>query len=107
MADKKRIVKINEVLNRIAFFSQIQTQELRAKLIADLEHLFSLAKMMAQTSDNREDWVKICGYIAQTINSLANSYDEVRFNEQIKELEQLIEAAKRKAGKTQAGAPIT
>ncbi|MEM2370699.1 MAG: hypothetical protein QXO15_01015 [Nitrososphaerota archaeon] len=103
---KKRILIIYETLNRIAFFSQIQTQELRAKLIAELEHLFSLSKMMAQSADNREDWIKICGYIAQVINSLANSYDEVRFNEQMKELENLIEDAKRKVGKVQAGTPI-
>lgn len=106
MADKKRIVKIDETIIKIANFSQIQTQEIRIKLIGDLEKLFTLSKEMAQSAENKEDWIRICGYIAQVINSLVNSYDEVRFNEQMKELEQLIEIAKRKAGRTEAGTPI-
>lgn len=106
MADKKRILKIVETLNRITNFCQLQTQELRVKLIEELERLFLFARDMARTADNREDWVKICSYIAQTINGIANSFDEVRFNEQVRELESLIEQAKKRVGKAQAGTPV-
>lgn len=106
MADKKRILKISETLERINIFCQLQTQELRVKLISELERLFLFARDTAKTAENREEWVKICGYIAQIINSLANSYDEVRFNEQMRELENLIEEAKKRVGKAKAGTPV-
>ncbi|MEM3579290.1 MAG: hypothetical protein QXK47_02360 [Candidatus Bathyarchaeia archaeon] len=106
MPRKKRILLIEETLKKCVIFFQIQTQELRVKLIQELEKLFTYSKRMAETADNSEDWVKICTFIAQTINSLARSYDEVRLNEQMKELEQLIEEAKKRAGKTQTGTPV-
>jgi len=107
MADKKRIVKIAETLNRILNFKELKTQDLRVKLITELERLFTLARSMAETAENREEWAKICAYIAQTIKSLADSYDEVRFNEQMKELEQLIEQAKKRAGTPKTGTPVS
>lgn len=106
MPRKKRILMIEETLKKCVIFFQIQTQELRVKLISELEKLFNYAKKMAETADNSEDWVRICTFIAQTINSLAKSYDEVRLNEQMKELEKLIEEAKKRAGKTQTGTPV-
>ena len=96
MPDKKRIVKMGETVIRIKNFCEIKTQELRIRLIDELERLFLYAKDMARTAENREAWMKICGYIAQVINSLADSYDEVRFNKQMHELEQMIEEARRK-----------
>jgi hypothetical protein len=106
MAGKKRMIMLEEKLKKIGILNEIKTQDLRVSLISDLEKLFTLARDMARAADNREDWIKICGYIAQVINSLAKSYDEVRFNEQMKELKELIETAKKRAGKTQAGTPV-
>jgi len=62
---------------------------------------------MAESAENRDDWVRIAGYIAQVINSLANSYDETRFNEDMKRLEEMIKRAKKKlAGQVGAGTPV-
>ncbi len=103
MARKKRILMLEEMLNKIAFFKELKTQDLRVSLINDLSKLFAIARDMAQFSEGEERraWMKICSYIAQIINSLTNSYDEVRFNEQMKELDEMIDEAKRKLGKKQ------
>jgi len=108
MAGKKRIMILEENLDEILHLKEVKTQELRVKLIAELEKLFYQAMGIAEspTTENREDWAKICAYIAQVINTLANSYDETRFNEQMKQLEEMIAEAKRKLGKAPAGTPI-
>jgi Icc-related predicted phosphoesterase len=106
MVGKKRMIKLSEILKKILMLKELKTQDLRVQLIADLQQLFNLSKQMAKTAENPEDWVKICGYIAQVINSLSNAYDEVRFNEQMRELENLIEEAKRRSGKASQGAGI-
>jgi len=106
MARKKRLIYVEQLLKKIVKIHELKTQDLRVRLIADLERLFQIAKQMAETAENSEDWVRICAFIAQTINSLAKSYDETRFNEQMKELEMLIEQAKKRAGKAQAGTPV-
>jgi hypothetical protein len=107
MAGKKRIIIAEEILKKIIIFKELKTQDLRVRLIADLEKLFRIAKAMAETAENREDWIRVAGFIAQTINGLAKSYDETRFNEEMKELEMLIEQAKKRAGKIQTGTPVT
>jgi hypothetical protein len=106
MARKKRLIYAEELVKKIEKFCELKTQDLRVKLIADLERLFQIAKDMAETAENQEDWIRVAVFIAQTINSLAKSYDETRFNEQMKELERLIEQAKKRAGKAQTGTPV-
>jgi len=108
MVYKKREILIAERLQKIVTLSSLKTQDLRISLINELERLFQYAKAIAysEEAENRDAWVKVCAYIAQIINSLANSYDEVRFNEQMKELDELIERAKKRAGATQTGTPV-
>ena len=97
---------INQTLKKVAIFSQLETQKIRVKLISELEKIFDYSSRMAKATQD-EAWMKFAGYVAQVINSLANSYDEVRFNEQLKELKQLIERAKKRAGTSQTGTPVT
>jgi hypothetical protein len=106
MGRVKRIFYAEKLLKKIVQVKELKTQDLRMKLITDLERLFQIARQEAETAENREDWIKIASYVAQTIKSLADSYDEVRFNEQMKELEQLIEQAKKRAGKAETGTPV-
>jgi phosphosulfolactate phosphohydrolase-like enzyme len=106
---KSRINIVELRLNQIQKIFEIKTQDLRVKLISDLERMFDMVTKIAQSShtENPEDWVKIAGYIAQVINSLADSYDEVRLNEQLKRLKELVEAAKKRAGQIGEGTPIS
>ena len=66
-----------------------------------------MALHKAEAAENREDWVKVAKYTAHVINGLANSYDKVRFNEDMKRLRELIEAAKKRAGQSRTGTPVT
>ena len=62
---------------------------------------------MAKTADNRDDWIRIAGYIAQVINSLTKAYDETRFNEDLQRLREMIRRAKEKlARQAGAGTPV-
>ena len=62
--------KIHEKLNKIVLISSLKTQELRVRLINELEKLFMIARKMAESAENKDDWVRIAGYIAQVINSI-------------------------------------
>lgn len=103
----KRQTLIEKRFNKIVQIFQIETQDLRIKLIKELEVLFKHAVMMAKTAENRDDWMKIAGYIAQVINSLAKAYDETKFNEDIQRLREMIRRAKEKlAGQAGEGTPV-
>ncbi len=97
---RERITITEDRLSGLLRFSELKTQELRVKLINQLEGLFNHAAAMAQSRavENREEWLRIAGYIAQVINSFSNSFDEVRLNEDMQRLRDLIERAKRRAG---------
>ena len=101
MARKKRIIMLEEKLKKIVNLKEIKTQDIRVTLINELTSLFKTARDMAHSAEGegRQAWMRVCAYIAQVINSLANSYDEVRFNKQMSELEQMIEEARRKTAK--------
>ena len=107
MARKKRIIMLEENLKKIIIFNELCTQDLRVRLISELEKLFMIARKMAESAENRDDWVRIAGYIAQVINSLTKAYDEVRFNEDMQRLREMIRRAKEKlAGQVGAGTPV-
>ncbi|MEM3788296.1 MAG: hypothetical protein QXN95_00305 [Candidatus Bathyarchaeia archaeon] len=109
MARIKRINAIEKLLNSAQKICELKTQDLRVKLIAQLERMFDRVSRISESEHtvNSEDWVKVAGYIAQVINSLASSYDEVRLNEQLRRLRELIEAAKKRVGQAGTGTPVT
>ncbi|MEM3027874.1 MAG: hypothetical protein QW220_04005 [Candidatus Bathyarchaeia archaeon] len=108
MGKQKRIIMLEKTLLETLKIAQLDTQNLRIKLIENLERIFLYAKEMASSPlvENREEWIRICGYIAQTINSLANSFDEVRFSEDMERLRGMIERAKKRAGLAGEGTPV-
>jgi len=91
-------------LNQTRRIFQLDTQNIRVKLITRLEELFNLAQANAKSQrlelPQREKWAKVAAFIAQTINSLTQAFDERAFDENLKKLETLIEQAKAKAGET-------
>ncbi|MGC8999162.1 MAG: hypothetical protein ACP5JW_07245 [Candidatus Bathyarchaeia archaeon] len=56
MVRKNRIVMIQESLIKMRSFCKIKTQELRIRLIDELERLFLYAQEKARTAENREVW---------------------------------------------------
>ncbi|MCL6579630.1 MAG: hypothetical protein K6T73_09650 [Candidatus Bathyarchaeota archaeon] len=67
------------------------TQQLRRKLMQSLQELFETVSRWAGSDPES---MRIAGYIAQVLNNLAKSYEERRFNDDLKELERLIQQAK-------------
>ena len=59
--------------------------------MGSLQELFEIANEWAERDPKA---ARLAGYIAQVINSLADSCDEVRFNEQLRELDEMIEEAR-------------
>jgi len=90
---------------------QLDTQNIRVKLISRLEELFNLAQANAKSQrlgiGQREKWAKVAAFIAQTINSLTQAFDERAFDDNLKKLESLIEQAKAKAAGTGEAAKST
>lgn len=79
---------------------QIDTQQIRFKLIKKLEEMFDCAHALSQNPimdlREREKWAKIAAYIAQTINSVSTGFDEQKVNREIDELENLVNKARAK-----------
>lgn len=106
MAGEGRLMEMSSKVMKIASMIEVETQRLRASLIMELEQLFRSAARMAKSSENREEWMRIAGYIAQIISGLARSFDEIRLNEDIQRLREMIERAKEKIGSAGTGAKI-
>jgi hypothetical protein len=90
----KRIEKCRRIL-------EIDTQQIRFKVIKKLEEMFDCAHALSQNKAlqlrEREKWAKIAAYIAQTINSVSAGFDEQKVNRELAELEQLVNEARAKA----------
>jgi len=104
LARFNRNVMLIRRLNQTRRIFQLDTQNIRVKLIRRLEELFNLAQANAKAQrlelPQREKWAKVATFIAQTINSLTQAFDERAFDENLKKLETLIEQAKAKAAGT-------
>jgi len=98
-------------LNQTRRIFQLDTQNIRVKLISRLEELFNLAQANAKSQrldiGQREKWAKVAAFIAQTINSLTQAFDERAFDDNLKKLESLIEQAKAKAKAAGTGEAAT
>lgn len=79
---------------------QIDTQQIRFKVIKKLEEMFDCAHALSRNTGldlrDRENWAKIAAYIAQTINSVSAGFDEQKVNREIDELENLVNKARAK-----------
>ena len=76
---------------------QKDTQQLRQKLLADLEAMFDIAKKAAtdpQTKPKQTQiWVRIMGYLGQVMNSISESFDEAKALEYFENLERMVREA--------------
>jgi hypothetical protein len=75
----------------------IQTQLIREDLVKRLQRQLGRAEAEAERTVDphvKAEWTRLVGFMAQTINSLLKVYDEVKLNEDLKELQRLIQEAK-------------
>ena len=52
---------------------------------------FDIAKNVELELSERERWTRLSAYIAQTINTITRSYDSMKIEATISELEQYVE----------------
>jgi hypothetical protein len=88
---------------------RLETQELRRRLIEELEEIFKLATEIARgevktqmidgkqvrvTLMQRQKWARAAAYIAQIIHSIAKGFDEREIDDMLEEARRLIEEAR-------------
>ena len=79
-------------MDRLRRTVQIDTQQIRAKALKDLNELFDLAMALAKgevktqteggktvrvTLKQRQIWARVAAYVAQIMNSVASGFDEI------------------------------
>ncbi|MEM2385946.1 MAG: hypothetical protein QXO67_03085 [Candidatus Bathyarchaeia archaeon] len=93
---------LNISLSKAVTFFEVDTQNLRRRLLAELEAMFDVAvKEAARNSlppKNKQYWMRLAGFLAQTINRLAESFDETQMDQDLKQLREFINQLKQKHG---------
>ena len=71
------------------------TQSIRKDLVRSLGILFEQAIKICSLESlevkEREKWMRLSGYLAQTVNTLVRAYDANKIEETLTELEQYVE----------------
>ena len=107
----QRVIFIEKYIRKLRARVKLDTQQLRYNVINKLTDLFNAASGMAKSRGldlkDRQEWTRIAGYIAQTIESISKGYDEKQIDQDLASLEKMIDEAKakRKDGATQKGTP--
>ena len=103
---------ISRRIRKLRLKLDVDTQRMRAGMLESLEQIFELASSLARgkvgtqteegetvkvTLNQRQAWARVAAYVAQTMNSIAEGFDERRIDAQLDKLERLIDEAKAKA----------
>jgi len=109
----QRVIFIEKHIRKLRARVKLDTQQLRYNVINKLTDLFNAASGMAKSRGldvkDRQEWTRIAGYIAQTIESISKGYDEKQIDHDLASLEKMIDEAraKGKTGKTKTEASST
>jgi len=107
----QRVIFIEKHIRKLRARVKLDTQQLRYNVINKLTDLFNAASGMAKSRGldlkDRQEWTRIAGYIAQTIESISKGYDEKQIDHDLASLEKMIDEAKakRKTGAVAKGTP--
>ena len=107
----QRVKFIEKHIRKLRARVKLDTQQLRYNVINKLTDLFNAASGMAKSRGldlkDRQEWTRIAGYIAQTIESISKGYDEKQIDHDLASLEKMIDEAKakRKTGAVAKGTP--
>jgi hypothetical protein len=71
-------------------------QNVRLQLILELKALAETAQQKAidthpSKDDVKQNWIRLTAYIGQVINGIGKTYEEIKVDKDLKELEDLIE----------------
>jgi len=71
-----------------------RTQKIRREMARNLGELYDLAVDISKREDleleKKERWIRLSAYLAQSINTITRTYDKVKIEESIKELEKYV-----------------
>jgi hypothetical protein len=92
---------IQKRLTAIADKYSLDMQNVRYELILELKALAEMAQQKAIDTHPAKDevkqgWSRLAAYISQVINGLCKTYEEVKTDEDLKKLQDLIEEVKQK-----------
>lgn len=84
---RKNVLKLRRIY--------LETQRLRENLIRRLSDLLEMAQVEMEHADpvTKPEWLRLIGYISSTLNAIMKSYDEVRIDEELQRLKEIIERA--------------
>lgn len=106
-----RNLMISRRIRKLRRKVDINTQKMRAEMLDSLEEIFRMASSLARgefgtqteegetvkvTLKQRQVWARVAAFVAQTMNSIAEGFDERQIDTQMDELERLIDEAKAK-----------
>jgi predicted transcriptional regulator len=104
-----KLTSIERRFERLLRAYRLETQELRQRLISELETIFEMATAIATgeiktqmvdgkpvriTLMQRQKWARAAAYIAQIIHSIARGFDEREIDDMLEEARRLIEEAR-------------
>ena len=92
--DTKGIVRRTTEKEKVKWY-HFPTQQIRRDIVRGLGDLYDIALGFARDTElslrEREKWGRLAAYVAQTINSVTRSYDEVRIEQTLDELKKYVE----------------
>ena len=85
---------ISRRIRKITKWHRFNTQNIRKEIARNLGLLHGMAFDLAQNNElplsDREKWTRLSAYIAQTINTISRSYDDVKIEETLQGLENYV-----------------
>jgi DNA repair ATPase RecN len=70
----------------------LKTQDIREATVLKLQRWIDEAERAADESvdEVKQQWLKLAGFLTQVLNSLLKTYDQVRLDEDLQEVEKII-----------------
>ncbi len=98
----------NHVQRRLTFIADkysLDMQNVRFQLILELKALAEIAQQKAidthhAKEETKQNWIRLTAYIGQVINAIGKTYEEIKTDEDLKTLENLIKQLKPKTNTT-------
>ncbi len=97
---------IQRRLTAIADKYSLDMQNVRFQLILELKALAETAQQKAidthpAKDDVKQNWIRLTAYIGQVINGIGKTYEEIKTDEDLKKLENMINEVKQEQEKLQ------
>jgi hypothetical protein len=81
----------------------LDMQNVRFQLILELKTLAEITQQKAidthsAKEETKQNWIRLAAYLGQVINGIGKTFEEIKVDEDLKELERLLEEARKMQG---------